>query len=289
VSDTLHEQQQHLRAEAVLSSRLEHVEREYRRLRRFNMILFVGAAVLLGLIVALVAVSSRYGVPGTVADIIAARQFVLRGPDGAVRGVWGTDKDGAVRLVLQDSQGRPRTKLNLLGDGASGLTFSDSAGHPRAVFAFLPNQSSSIVLADENGKTRVVLGVNEEVAPRCVRRPGHPRRPGRGPNGSGSFTLTDRWGARRRARAAALSTTARQSARPRQARAETLESALRMRVGRIAFALAAVAGGRRLRASSANGGALTATRPDPLLRRSDVDGARLYRDIVEINPPPSSG
>lgn len=190
-------EQQHLGTEAGLASRLEQVEREYRRLRRFNMILFVGAAVFLGLVVALLVVSSRYGVPGTVADIIAAQQFVLRGPDGTVRGVWGTDKDGALRLVLQDSQGRPRTKLNLLSDGSSGLTFSDSGGHPRAVFAFLPNQSSSIVLADPNGHTRVVLGVNEEGGATVVfaDRAGATRAGlGVDRNGSGSFTLTDRTG-----------------------------------------------------------------------------------------------
>lgn len=191
------ERQQHLRAEAALSSRLEALEREGRRLRRMNMIIFVGAALILGLGVALVAVSARYGVPGTAADIVAARQFVLRGPDGSVRGVWGIDKEGAVRLVLQDGGERPRARLNLLQDGSAGLTFSDSAGHPRAVFAFLPDQSTSIVIADETGKSRAVLGVSDEGGATVVFADrGGATRAGLGVdrNGSGSFTLTDRLG-----------------------------------------------------------------------------------------------
>ncbi|MGH7525159.1 MAG: hypothetical protein ACREMX_00485, partial [Gemmatimonadales bacterium] len=152
------DQAQRVRAEAALANRLDHVEREYRRLRRFTIFLLVGGGVLLGLAVAMVAVSARYGMPGTVAEVVAARQFMLRGEDGAIRGLWGTEDDGTLRLVLQDPTERPRVKLNLLNDGASGLTFSDSVGRPRVVFAFLPDQSSSLVFADEGGKTRMVLG-----------------------------------------------------------------------------------------------------------------------------------
>jgi hypothetical protein len=189
--------QGHLRAEAALSRRLEEVEREYRRLRRFNVILLAIVAIILGLGTALIAVSSRYGVPGTVADIVAARQFVLRASDGTVRGVWGTDKSGALRLVMQDAKGRARTKLNLLSDGSSGLTFSDSAGRARAVFAFLPDESTSLVLADETGKSRVVLGISSEGSATVVfaDRAGATRAGlGVDRNGSGSFTLLDRTG-----------------------------------------------------------------------------------------------
>lgn len=189
--------QGHLRAEAALSRRLEEVEREYRRLRRFNVILLAIVAIILGLGTALVTVSSRYGVPGTVADIVAARQFVLRASDGTVRGVWGIDKDGALRLVLQDAKARPRAKLNLLADGSSGLTFSDSAGRARAVFAFLPDESTSLVLADETGKSRVVLGITNEGSANVVfaDRAGATRAGlGVDRNGSGAFTLLDRTG-----------------------------------------------------------------------------------------------
>jgi hypothetical protein len=197
VNEAERELQHHLRAEGVLASRIEQLERETRRLRRINLFILVGAAILLGLGAALVGVSSKYGVPGTVADIVAARQFVLRGPDGAIRGVWGIDKEGALRFVLQDAEARPRARFNLLSDGSSGLTFTDSAGRPRAVFAALPDQSTSIVLADETGKSRVVLGVSDQGAATLVfadRGGGTKAGLGVDRNGSGSFTLLDRLG-----------------------------------------------------------------------------------------------
>lgn len=177
--------------------RIEELEREYRRLRRFTVSLLIGVAVLLGLAVAFVAVSARHGVPGTVADVVAARQFVLRGEDGTIRGVWGTQEDGTLRFLLQDGAGRARAKLDLLADGASGLTFADSTGKPRAVFAFLPDQTASLVLADEAGKTRSVLGISAEGDATILfaDRNGATRAGlGVDARGAGSFTLIDRGG-----------------------------------------------------------------------------------------------
>jgi hypothetical protein len=177
--------------------RIEELEREYRRLRRFTTTLLIAVAVLLGLAVAFVAVSARHGMPDTVAQVVAARQFVLRGEDGAIRGVWGTQEGGAIRFVLQDGAGRARAKLDLLADGASGLTFADSAGHPRAVFAFLPDQTASLVLADQAGKTRSVLGISAEGdATILFADRNGTTRAGLGVDGrgAGTFTLTDRGG-----------------------------------------------------------------------------------------------
>jgi len=184
-------------SDAAMAARLERLERDYRGARRLSTILIVGVAVLLGLAVALVALSGSYGLPGTVADVVAARQFVLRGGDGKIRGIWGTETDGTLRLVLQDRSSKPRVKLNLLNDGASGLTFSDSAGRPRAVFAVLPDHSSSVVLADESGRTRMVLGISPEGGATLVfaDRSGATRA-GLGVDraGGGTFTLLDRTG-----------------------------------------------------------------------------------------------
>ena len=177
--------------------RLEELEREYRRLRRLSTFLLIGVGILLGLGAAFVAVSIRQGVPGTVADVVAAHSFVLRGDDGAIRGVWGTQEDGSLRLVFQDGAGRARTKLDLLADGASGLSFSDSAGHPRAVFAFLPDQSASLVLADAGGKTRTVLGISPdgEASILFADRNGSTKSGlGVDGRGTGTFTLVDRTG-----------------------------------------------------------------------------------------------
>jgi hypothetical protein len=158
----------------ALDSRIAAVEQDNRRLRRLSIALIVITAILVGLAVALMFVASRYGLPGSTAEIVAARQFVMRGADGKVRGIWGTDEKGAVRLVLQDEGGQPRMRLSLLDDGAAGFALIDSAGHNRAVFAMLPDQSISLALADATGKTRSVLGLARD--------------------GSSSLVFTDRTG-----------------------------------------------------------------------------------------------
>jgi hypothetical protein len=191
---TAEEQARH-RPEVVFLHRLEALERENRRLGRYSSYAFMGLAVLLGLIVALVWVSGRQGAPGTVAEEVAARQFVLRDKTGAIRGAWGVGEDGAVRLALQDPKGRPRVKVSLLQDGTSGLSFSDSAGRSRAVFALLPDQTGSMAFADEAGKTRSVLGISPDGAANIVfaDRSGSTRAGiGVDAGGRSTFTLADR-------------------------------------------------------------------------------------------------
>jgi len=189
------EEQARHRPEVVFLHRLEALERENRRLRRYSSYAFMGLAVLLGLIVALVWVSGRQGAPGTVAEELAARRFILRDAAGAIRGAWGIGDDSAVRLVLQDSAARPRVKVSLLQDGTSGISFSDPAGRPRAVFAVLPDQSGSMAFADEAGKTRMVLGISPDGSANIVfaDRAGSTRA-GLGVDGAGrsTFTLADR-------------------------------------------------------------------------------------------------
>jgi len=186
-----------MRLEGALSHRIDEVEREYRRLKRINLSLMIGLAILLGLGVALVSVSSRYGLPGTVAELVAAKQFMVRGDDGTIRGIWGAAEDGTVRLMLQDAGGRARVKLDLLADGSSGLTFADSAGQPRAVFAFLPDQTASLVLADAAQRTRAVLGISADGSPTILfaDRSGTTRAGlGVDSRGTGALTLVDRSG-----------------------------------------------------------------------------------------------
>jgi hypothetical protein len=181
----------------TLAQRLEDVEREYRRLRRLTVWLLVSLATLLGLGAAFVLVSTRHGMPGTVGNVVSARRFVLRGEDGKIRGIWGTNDDGSVRLVLQDDEERQRTKLDLLTDGAAGFTFADSAGRPRAVFAFLPDQTASLVFADASGKSRSVLGVSAGGSATLVfADQSGATRAGLGVDqrGAGTFTLIDRSG-----------------------------------------------------------------------------------------------
>ena len=145
--------------ERGLTIRIEEQARENRRLRRLWIGTVITGALLLGLATALVVVAARHGLPGTVAQVIEAREFLLRDSKGAVRGTWGTSKNGALRLTLQSPGSKAGLSLASLPDGASGITVRDSAGRSRAVLGLLPDQTVSLLLADENGTTRTVLSL----------------------------------------------------------------------------------------------------------------------------------
>jgi len=147
-------------AVSELLRRLEALETANRKLRRQGMSVLVITSVLLGLAAALVITASRHGMPGFVPSVVEAREFLLRDKDGRVRGAWGQDEDGAIRLVLQDHQSKRSIKLNLLEDGTAGLTFADSSGSARLIMAMLPDETANLVFADRRGITRTVLGLN---------------------------------------------------------------------------------------------------------------------------------
>lgn len=184
------------RGESSILHRLEHLERDNRRLRRYAATMLVVVAMVLGLGAALIYYSVRSGLPGS-PHSVSARQYVLRDAKGEVRGAWGLGEDGAVRFVLSDASGRQRVRLSLLQDGSAGLSFADSAdrklavlgllpdhttnlaltdpaGIPRAVLGVAPNGSSTLVFADQSGSTRAGLGVDSR--------------------GLGTFTLAERTG-----------------------------------------------------------------------------------------------
>jgi hypothetical protein len=147
-------------ASRAFIQRIDALEEANRKLRRQGTILLVVTAILLGIGVALVVTAARRGMPGLVPDVVESKEFVLRDREGRVRGVWGSDDQGAIRLVLQDHASRSSIKLNLLDDGSSGLTFSDSSGTARMVLAVLPDHTVNVVLGDNRGIPRTVLGLN---------------------------------------------------------------------------------------------------------------------------------
>ena len=157
VTDPLRRQMHEL--ERGLSIRVEELARENRRLRRLWMGTVVAGGLLLGLATALVIVSARHGFPGAVPDVIEARQFLLRDPNGAIRGSWATGDRGSMRLQLQAPGSKAGLSLAVLEGGASGITVRDSAGRSRAVLGLLPDQTVSLLFADENGTTRTVLSL----------------------------------------------------------------------------------------------------------------------------------
>jgi hypothetical protein len=119
----------------------------------------VSGALLLGLATALVIISARHGLPGTVANVVEARQFLLRDRSGAIRGSWSIGDKGSMRLQLQAPGSKAGLTLAVLEGGASGITVRDSAGRSRAVLGLLPDQTVSMLFADENGTTRTVLSL----------------------------------------------------------------------------------------------------------------------------------
>lgn len=147
-------------AVSELVRRLEALEGENRRLRRQGTVMLVITAVLLGLAASIVVTAARHGMPGMVPSVVEAREYVLRDKDGNVRGAWGQDDQGAIRLVLQDHRNKTSIKLNLLDDGSSGLTFSDSTGNSRLIMAVLPDETANLVFADRAGIARTVLGLS---------------------------------------------------------------------------------------------------------------------------------
>jgi hypothetical protein len=179
--------------EIVLIERMEEIERENRRLRRFNISTLIGMAVMLGVTLAVFMYSGSFG--AGVAQNITARQFTLRDGKGVSRGTWGIAEDGTVRFLLSDGIGRPRVRLSMLADGSAGLSFADSADHKLVVVASLPDQSSSFVMSDRQGVPRAVLGMSPNGSANLVfaDREGTTKAGlGVDGRGQGSFTLADR-------------------------------------------------------------------------------------------------
>ncbi|HEX3276720.1 MAG TPA: hypothetical protein VHR43_17830 [Gemmatimonadales bacterium] len=183
--------------ETVLLDRMDRLERENRRLRRYGNLTMIGMAVTLGLTAAVFWFSGRFGIVGGVPENIVARQFSLRDAGGANRGTWSVAEDGTARLVLADARGRPRVRLSLLPDGAAGLSFGDSTDHKLLVLGSLADQSSSFVMSDAQGTARSVLGVSPGGAANLVFADQNgATKAGLGVDarGLGTFTLADRGG-----------------------------------------------------------------------------------------------
>jgi hypothetical protein len=183
-----------LRAEAALGHRLDELERDNRRLKRYTTTMLVIVALVLGLGAALVFYSGKAGLPGS-PQTVSAQQFVLRDGKGTIRGAWGVTDDGSARISLNDERGRQRVRLSLLEDGSAGLSFADTADRKLAVLGLLPDHTTSLVLTDPGGIPRVVLGVQANGSSNIVfADQSGSTRAGLGVDtkGLGTFTLADR-------------------------------------------------------------------------------------------------
>jgi len=186
------------RVETVLLERMDRIERENRRLKRFGSMMMVAMAVVLGLAAAVFWYTGRFGIAGAVPQNIVARQFTLRNADGTTRGTWGVAEDGTVRLMLSDGKGRARVRLSLLADGSAGLSFADTADHKLVVLGSLPDQTSSFVISSGAGVPRAVLGVSGAGAANLVfadQGGATKTSVGVDAKGKGAFTVADQPGA----------------------------------------------------------------------------------------------
>jgi hypothetical protein len=183
-----------LRAEGRIVNRLEQLERDNRRLRRYTTLMLIVVAMALGLGTALLWYSVRSGLPGS-PQTVSARQFILRDATGRVRGAWGVDDSGAVRLALSDQGEHQRVRLSLLQDGSAGLSFADSADRKLAVLGLLPDNTTNLALTDPAGIPRAVLGVASDGSSNLVfaDREGSTRAGlGVDSRGLGTFSLAER-------------------------------------------------------------------------------------------------
>jgi hypothetical protein len=185
------------RVETVILERLDRLERENRRLRRFGNMTFVGLALVLGATAAVFWYSGRFGLAGGVPENLTAHQFTIRDGHGVARGTWGLAEDGTIRLQLSDLRGTPRVRLSLLADGSSGLSFSDTSDKKLVVLGALPDQSTSFVMSDRAGVPRAVLGMSSNGSSNLVfaDRDGATKAGlGVDAKGQGAFTLADKGG-----------------------------------------------------------------------------------------------
>ncbi|TFG51560.1 MAG: hypothetical protein E4H37_07685 [Gemmatimonadales bacterium] len=146
----------------AIMHRVAEIERDASRAKRLSLTSLVTVGVILGLAAALVYISAKRGMPGTVNSVVESRQYLLRDAEGRVRGIWGTAADGTVRLVLRDQNGRSMLKINLLADGSSAVTFADTTEQARIVLGLLEDETSTLVLADGSGRARAVLGLSAD-------------------------------------------------------------------------------------------------------------------------------
>jgi hypothetical protein len=93
---------------------------------------------------------------------LSTEAIVLRDSDGVERGRLDTDAEGRAQLSLSDREGRERIRLTVLADGSPGVTISDPDAHPRAVLAYLPDGTTNLVFADAEGVSRAVLGLEPD-------------------------------------------------------------------------------------------------------------------------------
>jgi hypothetical protein len=131
-----------------LTNRLEKLERENRRIKRFG-----GAAlfVLAGLL--LVAAAAPGGKPKT----IKAGAFEVVDAEGKTRARLGMTKSGGVGLRLLNKTGTRRLQAEMESSGAVGFTCFSAAGRPAVMLMRSSKGIPSLIYANEKGVPLTIL------------------------------------------------------------------------------------------------------------------------------------
>ena len=135
---------------AILKDRLDRLERGHRRLRRFGLLVFLGA----GLLFVMGQTS-----PGIVPEVIEAKRFVVKDASGRNLAALGTDRDGAPLLVLTNLDGGLGATLEVTAARRPALTLYDRNGNSRATMSVDAEGSPSLSLSDKTGTPRLGLAV----------------------------------------------------------------------------------------------------------------------------------
>lgn len=101
--------------------RLSRVERQNRRLKLSGFVFVAGL-----MTVFIMGQASTPKVP----DVIEAREFVLRGQNGARRALLAVASDGSAGIHIYDSDEKRRVALGVLPDGLPDLHLYDQTGKP---------------------------------------------------------------------------------------------------------------------------------------------------------------
>jgi hypothetical protein len=135
-----------------LSRRMDQLERQNRFFKRASVLMLIVATSLLFM---------GQTKKQKVSNIVEAEKFILRDPQGKIRGGLAIDSQGIARLALADEEGKTHVTLSVNENGRSGLYVTDSKGLIRAGLASLPDGTPDLGLADAQGVVRVGIGFDK--------------------------------------------------------------------------------------------------------------------------------
>jgi hypothetical protein len=126
-----------------MMERLEHLEKENRRIKR------IGAAILFGAVASLVMGQSK---PDNIAKVIDAERFVVRDASGAVRAVLGVNPDGNMGLEVRDKNGKAGVALGMGANGNPALRLDGKEGKTGIALGVRSDNSSAMEFYNNEGK-----------------------------------------------------------------------------------------------------------------------------------------